>query len=383
VSFIPRGNARSPRFAVAATALVFIIAELASLKIAADLFARFHAGWTFFLPADLQCFVTHAAFALGRFRVMPPGIEPFMYPPPFLLLAAPFSFMPAGMAFALWSCLGGALFCLAGLQLPMRPALAISAVLLPPAIYCFILGQSGLIPSALLILSLFWLPQKPLRAGVIAGMLVLKPQTALLLPVCFMAARQYRAIMAAIASAAIICIVTVLCFGLQPWLDFIRISLPEARQVLNAPWHQNYQNLMVSPFILLRSLHCSLGTAYAVQLAITLLACGLAWRLWRATGRGHEIILLTACLAAVSTPYAYVYDLPCIGLLLLACWPRQGWQLLAGLSFILGTGLYVLIADHFLPIGASLTAGLALAFWPRRESFPRSRSGPSHSGFQT
>jgi Glycosyltransferase family 87 len=374
----------SERFGFVVTAIIFTVAELASFQIAANLFRRFHTGWTFHLPADLQCFVTHGAFALGQVHAVPIGMEPFMYPPPILLLGAPLSFLPTGIAYGLWSCFGAGLLCLAGLQLKMPPLMVFCAVLLPPSLYCLILGESGLIPASLLILSLYWVRRRPVFSGVIAGLMILKPQNALLLPICYLASRQPRAILAAAASTLAICALTLLFFGVQPWLYFFHISMPEARQVLQAPWHQNYQNLMTSPFILLRSLGAALPLAYAVQFMLTLSACWLTWRLWRPPGEpGLEVILITACLAAIATPYGYIYDLPGIGLLLLATWPRHGWKLAAAWCFILGTGCYAAISVLSFSIGALLTAGLCLTYWlAKRESSRRSRSGLFHSGSQ-
>lgn len=366
------------------TVIILSIAGMASFTIAAHLFARFHTGWVFYRPADLQCFVTHSAYALGLVHDVPQGMAPFMYPPPFLLLGAPFVFMSAGVAYALWTMLGAVLLFVAGLQLKMRKILVVFALLLPPSLCCLILGESGIIPSALLIISLYWVRRRPVLSGVIAGLMVLKPQAALLLPVCYLAADQPRAIFAAAASTLTVCAITFLVFGVQPWLYFLHISMPEARQMLQAPWPQNYQNLMVSAFVLLRSLGATLRLAYAAQIVLTLLACGLTWRLWRRPdGPELEIILLTLCLAALATPYASVYDLPGIGLLLLATWPQPGWRLAAALCFLLGTGLYPVLSVLFFSTGALLTAGICLAWWPRRENSRHSRSGLFHSGSQT
>jgi len=366
------------------TVIVFIVAELANFQLSTALFRRFHNGWTFFIPADLQCFVTHGAFALGHLHAVPTSMAPFMYPPPFLLLGAAFSLLPSGITYFLWSCLGAALLYLTGLRLKMSKLLAVCVLLLPPSLYCLLLGESGIIPSSLLVLSLYWVRRRPVLSGAIGGMMVLKPQAALLLPICYLAARQPRAILAAAVSTLLVCAFTFLVFGIQPWLYFFHNSMPEAKQVLQAPWHQNYQNLMVSVFVLLRSLGATLQVAYAVQTTLTLLACWLTWRLWRAPQEpGLEIILLTACLAALATPYNSIYDLPGIGLLLFATWPKQGWKLAAALCFILGTGCYAVISVLSVPIGALLIAGLCLAYWPKYENFPRSRSGLSHSGSQT
>lgn len=369
------------RLAFVATIVILGISEFVTFKLSATLFARFHTGWTFSLPADLKCFVVHGAAALRPFYVVPPGIEPFMYPPPLLLLGAPLSLVPANIAYLLWSCLGVALLCVAGWQLKMRPILILGAVLLPPTVYCVLLGQTGLILSALFVLSLAWAPRSPVLSGCIAGLMILKPPAALLLPICYAASGQRSAFIAAIISGLCVCALTLLVFGMAPWVYFFTTSLSLARYVLQMPWHHAYQNLMVSPFILLRGFGWGLPASYAVQGAITLVACVLTWRLWRTSqAPGTNVLLVTACLAALATPYDYIYDLPAIGLLLAANFPYRGWQLSAALCFILGMGLYVFLSYNFVPIGAVLIAGLGLACWPdsafpKRENSRRSRNG--------
>lgn len=355
------------RLSLIVTVFAVLIAELASFRLSGQLFVHFFAAGRFYLPADLKCFLAHGALALGHADAVPAGMEPFMNPPPLFLLSAPLSALPSGIAFALWSGFGIVLLCLAGFQLKLPPRLVFAALLLPPCIYCLTLGQTGVILSALLVLSLHWARRRPVLSGAAAGLLVLKPPFALLLPLCYLAAGQPRAIIAAAISGLCVCLLTLLVFGLSPWLYFFHISLPEARAVLQADWHLNYQNIMASPFILFRSLGAGLPLSYALQGVLTLLACGLTWRLWRQRqAPGPDVLLVTACLTALATPYDYIYDFPGIGLLLLANWPRSGGKLAAALCFMLGTGLYVIISVTLVPIGALLTAGLCLAYWPAR-----------------
>ncbi len=362
----PVRQVRGERGGLILAALVFLIAAVPSFRICSLLFAHFLAGGSFHQPEDLRCFLVHGAYVLGRVRDLPAGLGAFMNPPPLLLLSAPLSVLPAGVAFCLWSALGIALFAFAGWRLGLRPVVIAIALLLPPSIYCITLGQTGMILSGLLVLSLYWAQRRPVLSGIAAGLMVLKPPLALLLPICYIAARKPSAFLAAGCTAVAVCALSVLAFGLPPWLYFLQHSMPDARQILQAGWHLNYQNIMASPFILFRSFGVGLKLAYALQLCITLLAIVLTWLLWRRPGvPGPEVIFVTACLAALATPYDYIYDFPALGLLLLACWPVRGGRLAAALLFMLGTGFYVVISVIFAPIGALLTAALTIAFWPR------------------
>ena len=74
-------------------------------------------------------------------------------------------------------------------------------------------GQNGFLTWALMIAGLAQLGRRPVLSGVCFGLLTIKPQLGLLLPLMLVLTGQWRSIMAAIATTAALVVATGLLFG--------------------------------------------------------------------------------------------------------------------------------------------------------------------------
>ena len=119
------------------------------------------------------------------------------YPPHFLLFTWPFALMPYMPAYVLY-CLGGLLVYLAVVTEGERRLDHLLLLVLAPAvtvnIWC---GQNGFWTTALLAGGLIQLDRRPLLAGVLFGMLSIKPQLGVLLPLMLALTGRWRTIAAA------------------------------------------------------------------------------------------------------------------------------------------------------------------------------------------
>lgn len=325
----------------------------------------------FRLAADLDCFRANGAY-LGR-HISEAAEEAaractFKYPPPFLLLATPFSWFSPLACFIVWTLASLAALLATARALRLQPAIIWLGLLAPPTIMCLTIAENGIFLSMPLLLALAWAESAPVAAGIAAGFLVMKPQIGVLLPVCYLAARNWRAIGATFASVATLCVITNISFGFGIWKWFLHSGVAASKAALAAPWPQSYQHIMITPFMLLRGLGSGLNSAWVVQVLCSFSAVLAAWMLWRAplARRNSAILPLTLCLTALTTPYAYVYDLPALGLSLAAWSAGQGWQRLGPLAWFWGwMSLYVFISVVLAPPGA-LCLGL-LVFWLWRD----------------
>lgn len=127
------------------------------------------------------------------------SLLPFAYPPPFLILLAPLGLLSYPLAAALWIGFGLALFILAMGRL--FPACTRLAVAFPPVLPNLILGQSGLLTGGLFAAALATLARCPFLGGALFGLLVLKPQLGLMIPLALAAGGQWRAVAGAAAAA--------------------------------------------------------------------------------------------------------------------------------------------------------------------------------------
>ena len=94
-------------------------------------------------------------------------------------------------------------------------------LLSPPNLYCMAMGQTGAFVSALLLAALSLTPRQPFAAGLAAAGIVIKPHFGLLMPICFLAARQYRAVLAAAFGLLILCLLPLALVDPQIWTVFL------------------------------------------------------------------------------------------------------------------------------------------------------------------
>lgn len=119
------------------------------------------------------------------------GAHPFLNPPPFLAAVAPLGLFSYPAALAVWVGAGYGAYALSTRWLPRGafwPALAF-----PGGVLSAMAAQNGLLTTALLCGALGALPRRKLLAGVLIGLLIIKPQLALLAPVALAAGREWRA----------------------------------------------------------------------------------------------------------------------------------------------------------------------------------------------
>lgn len=237
-----------------------------------------------------------------------PGVSAFLYPPPFLVICLPFGWLPYFAALPLWLMLTGGAYVAA-----IRPWLARhKAALLTIAAFPAVLtnighGQNGFLTAALLGGGLALLDRRPWLAGVLLGALVIKPQIALALPVLLIAGARGRSILGALASAVILCGMSLLIFGADSWVAFADgASLGRAilDQGLVPP------EKMVSMFAAMRVLHAPIGLAYAAQASVAIGAGALlAWVARRCGTAAGGTAALAVAATLLMSPFLLDYDL--------------------------------------------------------------------------
>ncbi len=342
--------------------------ELIGVLIYGRLFRGHFQPAGFQMPGDLLCFWANGALvghpaALQGASVS--GICAYMYPPPFLLVAAPLSWLTPFWCYLVWIAVTNLALAGAARAIGMGWGAIALGLASPPNLYCIAVGQNGALISALMLLSLGLAERRPRAAGFFAGCLVIKPQFALLLPVCFAAARNWQAMAAAAAGGLAICALSLLVFGSAPWRAFFGHGTVAARVVLDEAWPKPFQGVMVSWFMMLRSMGAGLPLAYALQGLATVAAAVAAWRLW-SRPVGPARLAATLGLAVLATPYAYVYDLPALALALAGFSAAMGWNFLLPLGiFVAATSLYIILSMLGFAVGAVVMLLLVVMLWPK------------------
>lgn len=163
-----------------------------------------------------------------------PG-QHWSYPPSIMLVAAPFGSLTYLHALAVWTALGLAGFIALARRQFHDWHLFAAIVFSPAVVFCLIAGQSSLITAMMLIGIFAWLDRRPILAGVLIGLLTLKPQLGLLFPVVLVVSERWRVFCTAVVTAIALFSISAALFGTQLWIDFVLKGLPTQNLVLTDP----------------------------------------------------------------------------------------------------------------------------------------------------
>ena len=267
-----------------------------------------------------------------------PGTGPFSHPPyvaPFLEV---FSYLSLPMALAIWSALSCAALAASivlikrlfreelarlGISTGTLVAIVLSSAPIVLGLYS---GQMhtfvllGAVAAVALSLN-----QRSVAAGVVAGLLAIKPQLALSLGVFFIARRDLRACLAAMLSFVALNGVLIGAAGWQTTIRMYSDYLDTSRSLLLIPFLEGFPAyLLITPYGLLTGL-VGINHQRPVFVMSMIIAAGFvawflydAWRL-RHTGRVTTRLLLgrALLLPCLVTPYWMMYD----AAFLLLSWP--------------------------------------------------------------
>ena len=227
--------------------------------------------------------------------------QPFVNPPPFLFLVAPFGLLPFPVALAAWAVVTVPLFVFV-----FRRILGIWPALASPALFVNVgIGQGGLLTGGLLIGAMAQLHRRPLLAGALIGGMVIKPQLALLLPIALIAGGYWRTVVMAAATAAGLIAISYMAFGPATFAAFLTTV---GRQT-NVWRDDHLLVLMQSPLALVLHFTGNWLAAVAVQLSISLAAAIVVCAAWLRRDldvAAKAAVLLSA--TALATPYAFPHD---------------------------------------------------------------------------
>lgn len=231
---------------------------------------------------------------------------PWPYPPMFLFVAAALATLPYFWSMLAWSLvsLAGFAHALAKITRSRRDLLMMLAA--PAAWLNFYVGQNGALSAALVGFGLYFVPSRPLIAGIFFGLLSYKPHLGLLVPIALLAGGYYRVFASSAVTVVCLAASSVLFFGTEPWA-----AMPEQiHRVSDVLAQTKMPEKIQSAFGVARGAGLSPDHALIAQGAVVLcLMVATGW-LWRR--RDVAFDLKAAALATAMTlasPYQFVYDL--------------------------------------------------------------------------
>jgi alpha-1,2-mannosyltransferase len=306
----------------------------ADYAVGRDFFNTWMGGRSAFLGGPAPWFDVHSyndAILAVVGRDYP--ISFWSYPPHLVLFIWPFGLMPYMLAYVAWCAIGIALYVFACSRAIARDRRLFLAVA-PGVAICVFFGQNGFYTAALLIGGLLCLDRRPVLAGVLFGILTVKPQLGLLLPVILLIERRWLTIASAVATTAILVALTGMLFGWSVWIEFYQKVLPQQMWLTEDGGHLLF-SMVGTVFYGARILGLPLGVAWAIQYAASAFAlAAVAWTYWKRRDPALSLSLLVTA-TFLFTPYILNYDMVVLGFVvaLLRDRPdntkRDHWLLLA------------------------------------------------------
>ena len=212
-----------------------------------------------------------------------PDLAPlyWSYPPHLLFFIWPFGllgFLPSyvmwcvvGLALYVWAAIAGGVDRKYWLFLAVAPAVAVNVFL----------GQNGFLTAALLIGGLANLDRRPIVAGILFGILTIKPQFGLLLPVFLVLGGHWRVIGSAVATTVLLVAATAIWFGPDIWIEYLHKVVPQQHDLLNVAGIMGWP-IVASAFVNARLVGLPDNWAWVVQWGLSAFAFGaVVWTFWR------------------------------------------------------------------------------------------------------
>ncbi len=314
------------------------------------------------------------AFDLAKLagaRVLPPEDEArtmiWTYPPLFHLLVAPFGALPFSAAWLAFASLTWAAFAWA-VRGPARavpgavPGAWGLVVASPAVLLCFLLGQNTLLMAAILIGAMEAVRRREVvLAGVLIGLVTMKPQLGLLLPFVLLAGRHWGAFIAAGVATVVLVALTCLFPGIGYWEAFLA-ALGEAAGYFTEGRYP--EHIMITWYRVFALAGVPRETAVLMQTGVSVAvvaALCLAW--WRAGSFDAKVAAFFLAIP-LATPYAHYYELvlPVVGTLYLArAGLATGWvRYLVALVWLAPVFGFLLLEDPGFAFSAPLVTAAFL-----------------------
>lgn len=232
------------------------------------------------------------------------------YPPTVLFLTQPLGWLFYWAALLVWTVLGFAIYAVVVLRelAPSARVTGLGLLLLAPAtIVNVVTGQNGFYSAALLLGGIVALERRPLLAGILFGLLTMKPHLGVLVPLALVMTGAWRTIAVAVLTAVLFTVPSLMEWGIDPWIGWLTKSSAVARFYLDT-FHGFYTYMMPSVYAGARVFGLSLGWASAIQAIATLAVVGTTALAFRRTRDAHLRALLITSGTLLATPYAFNYD---------------------------------------------------------------------------
>lgn len=293
------------------------------------------------------------------------GKNIWSYPPHLLPLLWPLGLLPIVPAQILWAVVGVVCYVWAAKRgfASWHPVAGTLLLVLSPAAL-FNIGQNGFFTAAFFLGALWLLDKRPVVAGILLGLLTIKPQLGFVWPLVLLVLGCWRTIAAALATTLALAVFSLAVYGVEVWQGFLDFTLPRQWEFITEPYiPRGYQTLSLSLPNALQSLGVPVRIGLTLHYAIALVVVLASAYAVRRCRDFHLRALVLATGALLVTPYALCYDMVALSAVLLWCLQRpESWPAYARALFMACYLLPTLVAPLIL-LGLPIAPLLLLALF--------------------
>lgn len=330
---------------------------------------------------QLDLFTQYIYYARMQ-EVFGPGypLHNWGYPPHFLLLLWPLGLLEYKLALIVFLVSTLALFLVAVAVFRRTYAVRSDWKILILALLGYALmmvdaAQNGFLLAAVLLFGLTAMKSRPVLAGLAFGILTVKPQLGILIPVLLAFDRNWKTIGWSAVFTLMLVALSAAIFGFASWSAYLTDTLAYQRAVMTN-WTGIFLMMMPTTFASARVLGLSPQLAYLIQWPVSIAGAVLVlWLLWKEKDALRRLFVLT-CGTFVISPYAFNYDMGalCVVAALLVGSQRVNRSSTIAISIVAGLPAAVMnLGRSNVPIAPALlcAALIAVAWELRSVSVPR------------
>jgi alpha-1,2-mannosyltransferase len=187
-----------------------------------------------------------------------------------------------------------------------------SLVLCPAVPFNVMTGQNAFFTSAILVGGFGLIGRSPVLAGALLGVLTFKPQMWLMVPVALVAARQWRALGGAAASALILALLSLIVFGPEIWRAWL--SLVTGMDEAFRAWVTNGRLNGMSVFACATWLGAPPAIANLAQGVAIMIAAAIVYLAFRRPAPGALQLAVLLAATMLAAPHVSTSDAVMLGL---------------------------------------------------------------------
>jgi hypothetical protein len=287
------------------------------------------------------------------------------YPPPMGFLVVPFALIPLTPSFWVWRAASILLAALLLRSTGLGRGVIVAGLGSTAALHDLVGGQNGTLFAGVLVCALLLAESRPGWAGWLAGMLVMKPQLALVFPALALRPGRLKLAASGLITALSLAALSWAVWGQAAWRFFLAVAQPDEMKQAAVPFATFFPAAGITVFSMARSLGGGVQAAWAWQVAASVTALALIWAAWRpGTMAPVPRMALTCALGILAMPHGFAYDLVAFSIGVAALYARAGLlaRLVLGMLWLLG-GYTITLANLtglvLFPIFAAIGAAMA------------------------